>query len=115
MQVIPLGQKENMTYNIVVLDALRLAPRTHHVGVVVCNHSDLVDALLLQRVKGCDEAGKVLLRAGACKGPGHGHEDDLLVRKLYTGRFSYVLPVSERQLDWPSLGVLGSYPQRHCT
>lgn len=70
------------TYNVLVVDAVGLAPGRHDKGVVAGNHDNLVDALGLELVNLAREAGDVVDLAGRGEGAGDGDENDLFVLEL---------------------------------
>ena len=76
--------KQKETHNVTALDLIGLAPRTHHIRVVVSQAGHNVDALLLQPGKVLDIAGKVLQGAGARERARNCKEDDFLAGELYT-------------------------------
>lgn len=86
------------TYNEVILDLVRLAPRRHHEWVVVRNDHYLVDSLGLEGVLLLDEGGDVLLGARGGESTGDGHEDDLLLLELWERRKSVTLNGKKKQL-----------------
>lgn len=68
------GGKGGQTHNIIVLDAIGLAPRIHDERIVVRNHRDDIDAFGLDRLEVVNVAGEVAGGAagseGAWKGEG---------------------------------------------
>jgi hypothetical protein len=64
------------TYNRIVLDAVRLAPRRHDERVVGRDEDDAVDALGLEVAEVREVRGDVLFLAGGRESAGDGHEDD---------------------------------------
>lgn len=73
------------SYNLVVDDAVGLAPSRHDKGVVVGNEDDEIGTALLELVKLLNVARQVVGLAGWRKGAWDGDEDDLLVLKLLAG------------------------------
>jgi len=67
------------TNNIIILNTIRLAPRTHHKRIVIRNHSDDINALGFDGGQVLDVAGEMLDGAAGCEGAGDGEEDDFLV------------------------------------
>lgn len=67
------------THNIIILNPVRLAPRTHDPGIVERNDGHDVDALGLKRRQVLDVAGEMLCAAAGGEGAGDGEEDDFLV------------------------------------
>ena len=70
-------------YDVVVLDAVGLAPGTHDPVIVAGDEDDLVDALGLELVLVLDVRDDVLLLARRGEGAGDGDDDDLLLLALY--------------------------------
>ena len=66
-------------YNIITLDSIRLAPRTHNPRIVERNDGYDINSLALDRGQVVDVAGEVLGGAARCEGAWDGEENDLLV------------------------------------
>ena len=71
--------------DIVVLDAIDLAPGVHDPAVVACNGSNDVNALLLELLGLCNVRREMVCLAAWGEGAGNGEEDDLLVRPFLAG------------------------------
>lgn len=64
VSIINTQNKYQATYNIVALDLVGLAPRTHHIGVIRRNHRDDLHALLTQLRQVLDIPGHMVHGAG---------------------------------------------------
>ena len=75
--------KKGKTYNRIVVDPVRLAPRRHDEGVVEGDEDDGVHALGLELVQVGQVRGDVLFLAGRGEGAGDGDQDDFLVGEFW--------------------------------
>ena len=67
------------TYNIIILNPIRLSPRTHDPRIVERDGCHDINALALQCSEVLDVAGEMLCGAAGGEGAGDGEDDDFLV------------------------------------
>jgi len=77
------------TNNIIILDPIGLAPRTHDKGVVERQDGDDVDLLALDLIELLDIARQMADGAARCERPWYGEEDHLLVSPFLGGVVVY--------------------------
>ena len=61
------GQRRHSTYNIIVLDPIRLTPRRHHVWIIVRQHRHHIHAFTLDLIKFLDITRQMLDGASRCE------------------------------------------------
>ena len=106
-----LIQKSGETYNVIVLDAVGLAPGAHDEGIVVGQDGNNVNTLGTELRELLLVLGDVVGRADGGEGTGEGEEDDLLVGPLLggvvvdgdtaRGDFALLLGVGDVAVEWP--------------
>jgi hypothetical protein len=75
-----IGRKRgNLTYDIIVLNSIRLAPSTHNPRIIESDDSHDIDTLGLDRRQVLDVAWEMLYGAAGGEGAGDGEEDDFFV------------------------------------
>jgi hypothetical protein len=70
-------------YNIVILNSIRFAPRTHHKRIIVSDDGNDIDTLGFDGGQVLDVAGEMLDGAAGGEGTWDGEEDDFLVGPFY--------------------------------
>ena len=105
-----LIQESGETYNVIVLDAVGLAPGAHDEGIVVGQDGNNVNTLLTDLRELLLVLGDVVGRADGSEGTGEGEEDDLLVGPLLggvvvdgdtaRGDFALLLGVGDVAVEW---------------
>ena len=103
-------QEEGEAYNVIVLDAVGLAPGAHDEGIVVGQDGNNVNTLGTELGELLLVLGDVVGRADGSEGTGEGEEDDLLVGPLLggvvvdgdtaSGDFALLLGVGDVAVEW---------------
>lgn len=73
------------TYDIIPLDVVSLAPRTHYKWIIKCRHSHNIHSLFLQGRQVLDIARKMVDRAGRSESTRYGEQYNFLIGPFFRG------------------------------
>lgn len=79
-----VSSMQSRTYDIVILDSIRLAPGAHDPRIIKSSDGHDIHALLLQRGQILNVSWEMVLGTGRSECAGHGDQDDLLIGPLFT-------------------------------